>query len=190
MKISGQGNSRAGGPDLLGTRAAGHSVLCPSIEICVGDWSLGLASPGLPSARQLVQPAAGTDHRLEGRRGTSLGYLFPHAHWAVVWQWLCSCTKATVDWQDSEGSSWSQEPYRCGHQVSKAMVALPPGSRGLWGVFRRRAPELQVACRKGSELPALWHPGLSFGLFQHLRNTILNSECLLGFSSPKRESSI
>lgn len=70
MKIPVGGCGRAGKPAILGTRAAGGSILCASVEICVGDQPLGTASPGLPSGLQVAQPAAGptADWKAGGER--------------------------------------------------------------------------------------------------------------------------
>lgn len=125
------------------------SVPCTSVGIRVRDRPLGTASPGLASFRSLTRSAsewqgptadrkAGVEQvwgvyplTLTGPRfGSGLAGLGgcptgPRSH--NVW----------LPGQRGDGDrAW----------------ALTPGRSGLEGVFRRRNPESQVACRKGSQL--------------------------------------
>lgn len=79
MKIPVGGSGRAGKPAILVTRAAGRSILCASVEMCVGDRPLGTASPGLPSGLRVAQPAAGptADWKAGGERVWGIRPLMP-----------------------------------------------------------------------------------------------------------------
>lgn len=166
--ISVRRNSRARSPD-LGARAAVASPVLLSRSLWdTSPWGprpLGL----LPSALRPVQPMAGTDCRLEGRSGTSLGCLSPHAHWATVWQWLGRTGRV---------SHWSQEPQcvatRSAWRWWQGLGPHPwPWRSGR--CVQEEKPRIVGSLSQGKPAPALWHPRPSSGSFQHPRNTILSA---------------